>query len=81
MRASPPEMFARAFSVSASTVTCIEAMPRSSSVSARRSSPSICSADSGSKRNTRERDSSGPITSNEGFSVVAPISVIVPSST
>ncbi len=30
---------------------------------------------------TRERESSGPMTSNDGFSVVAPIRVTVPSST
>ena len=39
------------------------------------SSLSACST------NTRERESNAEITSNDGFSVVAPISVIVPSST
>ena len=33
---------------------------------------------SGCSTNTRTRDSSAPLISNDGFSVVAPISVIVP---
>ena len=36
---------------------------------------------SGDTTTTRERDKSGEITSNDGFSVVAPISVISPDST
>ncbi len=81
IRASPPETVASAASVSSSTVTFIVAIPRSSSASARRSSSSICSGTSASSRNTRERESRAEITSNDGFSVVAPISVTVPSST
>ena len=37
--------------------------------------------DRGFKTNTRQRESNGLITSNDGFSVVAPIKVMVPSST
>ena len=36
---------------------------------------------SGRRTYTRQRDSSAPFTSNEGFSVVAPISTMVPFST
>src|SRR5581483_3390814 len=38
-------------------------------------------SESGSNTNTRQRESSGAVSSNEGFSVVAPISVITPFST
>ena len=41
----------------------------------------ISSFVSGSRTSTRERDRSGLITSKLGFSVVAPIKIIVPSST
>ena len=39
------------------------------------------SGGSGSRTTTRQRERSAALTSNDGFSVVAPISVIVPSST
>ena len=55
--------------------------PRSLSATARRNSPSICSVDSACSTYTRVRESSGAITSNEGFSVVAPIKVMFPAST
>ena len=54
--------------------------PRGSS-SARRSSPAISSSDSAFSTNTLQRDKRAPFTSNDGFSVVAPISVIAPFST
>src|SRR2546422_8151311 len=40
-----------------------------------------CSGPSGSRTKTRQRDSSAPRSSKLGFSVVAPIKVIVPFST
>ena len=46
--------------------------------SARRSSRAMSAGASGSSTNTRTRDSSAPLISNDGFSVVAPISVTVP---
>ena len=48
---------------------------------ARRNMVLMSSGDNCSKTMTRERDISGEITSNEGFSVVAPISDIRPLST
>ena len=48
--------------------------------SARSSSASSASAPSGRKTSTRARDSKAALSSNDGFSVVAPISVIEPSS-
>ena len=59
---------------SSSIVTSTACSPRSTIV--RRSD-----AGSAPSLNTRVRDSSAEMTSNEGFSVVAPISVTVPSST
>ena len=41
----------------------------------------MCASVSGSSTNTRQRDSSAPRSSKLGFSVVAPIKVIVPLST
>ena len=43
--------------------------------------PATSSSVSDSSANTRARDSSGDTTSNEGFSVVAPMRAKVPSST
>src|SRR5256886_8048743 len=40
-----------------------------------------CSSFSGSNTNTRQRESSGAVSSKLGFSVVAPISVMIPFST
>ena len=51
------------------------------SASARRSSPTTSSCESAFSTNTLQRDSSAPFTSNEGFSVVAPMSVMAPFST
>ncbi len=51
-----------------------------SSASARASSRSSASASSARKVSTRARDSSAALSSKDGFSVVAPISVTVPSS-
>ena len=48
--------------------------------SARVSSASRASVESGRKTSTRARDKSDALSSNEGFSVVAPMSVIEPSS-
>ena len=48
--------------------------------SARASSFSIASASSDLNTSTRARDSSGAISSKDGFSVVAPTSTMVPSS-
>ena len=41
----------------------------------------MSSAVSGCNTNTRIRESNAPLISNDGFSVVAPIKVIVPAST
>ena len=57
------------------------ARPRSGSSSARRTTVATSSSVSGSSRHTRIRDRSAELTSKYGFSVVAPTSVIVPSST
>ena len=48
--------------------------------SARASSFSIAAASSDLNTSTRARDSSGALSSNDGFSVVAPTSTMVPSS-
>ena len=53
---------------------------RPSIASARASSFSTAAASSGLNTSTRARDSSGAISSNDGFSVVAPTSTMVPSS-
>ena len=55
--------------------------PRSRSSSARRTSVASAASSSAPSANTRQRESSGATTSNDGFSVVAPISVTVPRST
>jgi hypothetical protein len=62
-------------------VSPIAASPRSVSPSARRITPATSSTDSGRSTNTRTRDRSAPLISKLGFSVVAPMSVIVPAST
>jgi hypothetical protein len=51
------------------------------SCSARRSSATICGSVSAARTYTLVRESSGAITSKEGFSVVAPISTMLPDST
>ncbi len=53
---------------------------RPSMFSARASSFSIASASSDLNTSTRARDNSGAFNSNDGFSVVAPTSTMVPSS-
>ena len=55
--------------------------PRSSSASARASELARSSSPSGSSRNSVLRDSSGPVSEKNGFSVVAPTSTSRPSST
>src|ERR1022692_488462 len=55
--------------------------PRSRSARARCNNSTISSAVSARSAYTRERDSSAAITSNDGFSVVAPIRTISPRST
>ena len=57
------------------------ASPRSSSASARRTTVPTSSSVSASSRHTRIRERSAELTSKYGFSVVAPMSVTVPSST
>ncbi len=55
--------------------------PRCLSLRARCSRASICSVESACNTYTRVRESKGAITSKDGFSVVAPISVMLPAST
>ena len=55
--------------------------PLSLSLSASFIMPEISSSESCSKTNTRERDSNAEFTSKDGFSVVAPMRITVPSST
>ncbi len=62
-------------------LTCCAPRPRSGSLSARSISVRTSSSPNALRTNTRERESSAELTSNDGFSVVAPISVTVPSST
>ena len=57
------------------------ARPRGSSASARFRMRAISSRERGCRTATRQRESKAALTSNEGFSVVAPMSVIVPCST
>ncbi len=57
------------------------ASPRSLSSSARSSSTRRSASSSERRAKTRQRDRSAEFTSNEGFSVVAPISVMIPRST
>ena len=55
-----------------------EPRPRSASARARRSTDSSWAASSGLRTTTRQRESSAALTSNDGFSVVAPMRVTVP---
>src|SRR5438477_1492832 len=73
-RASPRALSSSASSASGAIPACSCSWPRSTTCLS--SSRLSCS-----RRKTRLRDSSGAITSKDGFSVVAPISVTVPSST
>jgi len=80
-RASP--LAQRAMAARASSATCSEFFPspRSGSLSARSRIRRISASDSGCRTRTLVRESRGAITSKEGFSVVAPIRVMVPRST
>ncbi len=80
-RASPPEELATRSSTVSETSGCNFANPLSPSASARSRMLFTSSAVSGLRTSTRQRDSSAPVTSKEGFSVVAPIKVTVPFST
>jgi hypothetical protein len=79
-RASPSVSAAIRASASGSRVSSRLPTPRSRSVSARWSRVSMSLAVSGWSTNTRVRERRAPITSKLGFSVVAPMRVIVPSS-
>jgi len=68
-------------SSSSGTSIFLPPSPRFWSASARRSSVTSCSSVSGFSAYTRLRDNSAEITSNDGFSVVAPIRMISPFST
>ena len=70
-------------SSSTSSVTCKRRLPRptSSSVIARRKIWPIAFGVKASNVMSRKRDKSGLLTSKNGFSVVAPMRIIVPSST
>ena len=80
-RASPPAQRASLAIKLDSTRGLLRARPRSGSSSARNRIVVMSSAVSGSRTTTRQRERSAELTSNDGFSVVAPINVIVPSST
>ena len=77
----PPRRAARRASSSSATSGRSAARPRSGSARARRRISATSASVSGWRVRTRRPDSSAALTSNEGFSVVAPISVTVPSST
>ena len=74
VRASPSLRAARK-SIASSSIGVVASALARRSISTISSSLSACSA------YTRVRESSAPLTSNAGFSVVAPISVTRPSST
>ena len=80
-RASPLACRAMAASAPSAAVTGSPPSPRSGSRSARSRIVSISAALSGLSTNTFDRDSSAAFTSNDGFSVVAPISTMSPAST
>ena len=80
-RASPPAQRASLSMRSGSTRGFARARPRSLSSRERLRILASSSGASGSRTTTRQRESSAEFTSNDGFSVVAPMSVIVPSST
>ena len=79
-RASPFAKFAIASSISGSISIFCPPKPRGS-VSARASRAVSSSVVSACSTNTLQRDSSAPLTSNDGFSVVAPIRMMLPFST
>ena len=81
IRASPLLTAIKWARASSSTSTRRAATPRSRSASARLTMVPISSSRSGSRRRTRERDTSVELTSKNGFPVVAPMRITVPSST
>ena len=80
VRASPLAKVAVAVSSSSGMCTCCPPKPRSSR-SARASSDASSSVVSACSTNTLHRDSSAPLISNDGFSVVAPMRMMLPFST
>ena len=80
-RASPLAWRAMAARASSSAAIPADPRPRSGSSSARRRMAAVSSVASGCSTKTFERDSRAALTSNEGFSVVAPISTMSPAST
>ena len=79
--ASPSDSTASHRSASSSAVSDSAPSPRSASDRVRRRTTMMSSGLNGSSTTTRARDRSAPFNSNDGFSVVAPISVTVPDST
>ena len=80
-RASPLEKRAMADSASSSASGCWRPRPRSASVRARRRMLTMAPSSRGLRTNTFDRERSAAFTSNDGFSVVAPIRTISPLST
>ena len=80
VRASPLAKLAIISSMPSASSTRLPPKPRGS-VSARRSSSVSSPAERPCSTNTLHRDKSAELISNEGFSVVAPMRMIVPSST
>src|ERR1700676_1415628 len=80
-RASPFANEAMRINTSSLASNCSFPSPCSLSSSARRNSSAIKGVGSAARMYTFVRDNSGEITSNEGFSVVAPINVMCPAST
>ena len=81
MRASPPAMVTRCSRASSAIVRPALSSPRSRRRAPGGAASSTASSSSGSSRSSRHRESSGVLSEKYGFSVVAPISVTVPSST
>ena len=80
VRASPFAKFAIASSISGWMSIFCPPKPRGS-VSARESREVRSAVVSACRTNTLQRDKSAPLTSNDGFSVVAPIKMMLPFST
>ena len=80
VRASPFANAASIFNISSVISTVWLPKPRGSLI-ARFISSTSSSSESACKTNTLQRDKSAAFTSNEGFSVVAPISTMLPFST
>ena len=81
VRASPSAVPARKARASSSASAFQPPRPRSGSASAWRRTRRSSSPPSGFRTTTRERESSAPLTSNDGFSVVAPMRTMSPDST